>query len=136
MRQHEGDDLAECQREGSILLDDLIPPIQVGPRLNDLEAIVSVARRRNHPALSCLVRQSSDHDVLKLYVPRMALQPDVALSQARVVGRDRIVRHQLTVERHFDRSVGGLDFKGIPLASGFGSDRRGRCKAIDGTRLV
>jgi hypothetical protein len=28
MRQHQGDDLAECQREGSVLLDDLLSPVQ------------------------------------------------------------------------------------------------------------
>ena len=55
MRQHQSDHLAECQRERSVLLDNLLPPIQGPVRgvaqwngtsfgLNDLEALVTVAR--------------------------------------------------------------------------------------------
>ena len=51
----------------------------------------------------------------------MALQADVAFAQAGVVGGDRVVRHQLAVECHIDRGVGGLDFEGIPLTGRLGA---------------
>src|SRR5580765_2249468 len=52
MRHHQSDDLGECQRKGSVFLDDLLPPFedQAGVwrngtsfGLSDLEALVSVA---------------------------------------------------------------------------------------------
>jgi len=53
MRQHQSDNLAQCQREGSVLLNDLLPSVQGSVqgmaqwdlvRSHDLEALVSVAR--------------------------------------------------------------------------------------------
>jgi hypothetical protein len=55
----------------------------------------------------------------------MALQSDVAFAQARVVGRDRIICDELTVERYLYKGIGCLNFKGIPLISRLGRDCRG-----------
>src|SRR5689334_18555821 len=90
------------------------------------------------PALvfSCLIGQSSDCDVLKLHVPRMTLQADVALWQSGSVGRDQVARDKLTVERDLDGGASRLDFKGIPLASRFRGDLRGRGQGVDRARLV
>src|SRR5216683_6858812 len=98
--------------------------------------VTTTACRQNGAVLSYLVGESSDHDVFKLHIPRMVLQTEMPLLQAGVVGRDRVVRNQLTVERDLDGGAGRLDFEGIPLTSRFGSELRGRRQGVDGTSLV
>src|SRR5713101_8109802 len=58
------------------------------------------------------VGQRTNHDVPKLHIARMTLQTDVAGGQARVVGRNLIICHGLTVERYFYSCVRGLYFRG------------------------
>jgi len=86
--------------------------------------------------VSCLVRQRLNHHVLKLHVPGMALQADVARPRSRSVGWNRVARDKLTIQGHLDGCTGSFYLKSITLSRGFGSDARGWSQGVNGAGLM
>src|SRR5438045_866670 len=93
-------------------------------------ATSGLSNRRAH------IGQRTDHHVLELHVAGVALQADMALTPPPIVGWNCVGRNGLAVERYLDGRAGCLDLEGVPLAGGFGCERRGWRQPINGTGLM